>query len=210
MSDLWDWRTRIATLYAEVRINPDPAAAWQHWRDTRDTLFRTHPQSPLDQPFQPLPYFPYDPALRLLVPLEPAEGPVQTLPAGEDGDIRMRPMARATVLGGQLTLFWIQGYGGGVFLPFADATRGQETYGAGRYLLDTIKGADLGRSNGQAVLDFNFAYNPSCAYSPRYVCPLAPAENRLAARVKAGEKTSTTTPSPASGRELPTRSKLAT
>jgi len=80
-------------------------------------------------------------------------------------------------------------YGGGVFLPFADATSGRETYGAGRYLLDTIKGADLGAvPDGQAVLDFNFAYNPSCAYSNRYVCPLAPRGNRLPAPVRAGEQ----------------------
>ena len=106
----------------------------------------------------------------------------------------MRPFGRtvglAEPLGGELTLFWISGYGGGVFLPFADATSGAETYGAGRYLLDTMKSADLGTdASGRLILDFNFAYNPSCCYSARYVCPLAPRTNRLARPVRAGELT---------------------
>jgi uncharacterized protein len=87
-----------------------------------------------------------------------------------------------------LSLFWILGYGGGVFLPFRDATNGKETYGGGRYLLDTIKHADLGLENRKLVLDFNFAYNPSCAYHPRWDCPLAPAENWFKIPVQGGEK----------------------
>jgi uncharacterized protein (DUF1684 family) len=87
-----------------------------------------------------------------------------------------------------LDLYWLEAYGGGLFLPFADATSGGETYGAGRYLLDTVKGADLGMDGAQLVLDFNFAYNPSCAYDPRWVCPLTPPENRLAVPVRAGER----------------------
>ena len=88
----------------------------------------------------------------------------------------------------ELSLYWLDGYGGGVFLPFADATRGGETYGGGRYLLDTVKGADLGEADGRLVLDFNFAYNPSCSYDPRWVCPLSPPENRLDTAVRAGER----------------------
>ena len=88
----------------------------------------------------------------------------------------------------ELALFWLDAYGGGVFLPFADATRGRETYGGGRYLLDTVKGADLGEEDGRLVLDFNFAYNPSCSYDPRWVCPLSPPENRLPVAVRAGEQ----------------------
>jgi uncharacterized protein len=70
----------------------------------------------------------------------------------------------------------------------ADATSGETTYGAGRYLLDSVKGADLGSVDGRLVLDFNFAYNPSCAYNPARTCPLAPLENRLSAAVGAGER----------------------
>jgi uncharacterized protein (DUF1684 family) len=89
-----------------------------------------------------------------------------------------------------LDLFWLDGYGGGVFLSFADATSGTETYGACRYLLDTVKGSDLGEHDGRLVLDFNFAYNPSCAYDPRWVCPLAPPGNRLPVAVRGGERVS--------------------
>ena len=195
---LWDWRRQIATLYGAIRAANDPQAGWAQWRATRDSLFASHSQSPLEQAdraaFAGLPCFAYDPALRFHAALTPVrDAPDITLPVGADGDILLQPFARTDglrrAIGGELTLFWIGGYGGGVFLPFADATSGAETYGAGRYLLDTIKGADLG-SNGQGriVLDFNFAYFPSCAYSPRYVCPLAPAENRLPQPVRAGER----------------------
>jgi uncharacterized protein (DUF1684 family) len=78
-----------------------------------------------------------------------------------------------------------------MFLSFADATSGRETYGACRYLLDTVKGADLGERGGELVIDFNFSYNPSCAYDPRWVCPLAPPGNRLAVPVRAGERAPT-------------------
>ena len=75
-----------------------------------------------------------------------------------------------------------------MFLPFADATGGTETFAGGRYLLDTIKGADLGRAGERILLDFNFAYNPSCAYSERWTCPLPPPSNRLSEAVRAGEQ----------------------
>jgi hypothetical protein len=111
---------------------------------------------------------------------------------GDDGEVRLSPVARtcglASRLGNELTLYWIDGYGGGLFLPFRDATSGHATFGGGRYLLDTIKGADLGQApDGRVILDFNFAYNPSCAYADRWICPLAPAENRLSHPIRAGE-----------------------
>ena len=197
LDTLWDWRRQVADLYAQIRAEPDPAVAWQHWRTVRDRLFRDHPQTPIEQdtPFQGLDLYPYDPALRLFVDLDPIRGgTAETFPAGADGELRMRPFARTVglqkALGGELTVYWLLGYCGGAFLPFADGTSGRETYGAGRYLLDTIKSADLGRApDGRVILDFNFAYNPSCAYSPRYVCPLAPRSNRLPAAIHAGERT---------------------
>jgi hypothetical protein len=194
---LADWRRRVAELYAAVRRADDPKAAWHLWRRTRDQLIRTHPQSPFGPEqrvsFSGLPYFDYDPRARLTVDLDPVS--VQDAGAwdlGEDGTIRLRRMARtrglAAAFGAELSIFWIAGYGGGIFLPFTDATSGRETYTAGRYLLDGIKGADLGMAGERLVLDFNFSYNPSCAYSPRWNCPLAPAENRLPAGVHAGER----------------------
>ncbi|TMC62815.1 MAG: DUF1684 domain-containing protein [Chloroflexi bacterium] len=91
----------------------------------------------------------------------------------------------------RLSLFWMAGYAGGLFLPFRDATNGAETYGAGRYLLDAAKSADLGGDvDGRLVLDFNFAYQPSCAFDPKWACPLAPPENRLDLPIRAGERLS--------------------
>ncbi len=194
--DLWDWRRRVASLYDAVRHSSDPQAAWLNWREARDDLVRHHPQSPVDPvdraAIASLPYFPYDPALRFSVRLSRVAAAPFEVDAGPDGVIRLEAFARTVglerSLGRELTLFWVHGYGGGAFLPFADKTSGTETYGAGRYLLDTIKGADLGRDqDGLTILDFNFAYNPSCSYSPRYVCPLPRPENRLSAVVRAGE-----------------------
>ena len=90
----------------------------------------------------------------------------------------------------RLGVFWMSGYAGGLFLPFRDATNGDETYGAGRYLLDTAKSADLGpgADPDSLVLDFNFSFHPSCAFDSRWSCPLAPPENRLDLRVEAGER----------------------
>ena len=67
---------------------------------------------------------------------------------------------------------------------------GRTTYGGGRYLLDSAKGADLGGSLGTLVIDFNFLYHPSCRYSSQWQCPLAPAENTVASPVQAGERLS--------------------
>jgi hypothetical protein len=114
-----------------------------------------------------------------------------------EGELRYRPVAtvdfsvpEGTTSGttARLTLYWLEGYGGGLFLPFGDATNGKTTYGGGRYLYDTIKGADLGVTPDRIILDFNYAYNPSCAYRPKWVCPLAPRENILSFAVEAGER----------------------
>ncbi len=195
-AELWQWRRLVAGLYAAVRAADEPEGAWHHWRRTRDELFRHHAQSPLEPAaragFAGLRYFDYDPELRFEVALdEPPDA--EPLAAQGEGAMSLVPFARSrgleAALGAELTFYWIAGYGGGVFLPFTDATSGGATFGGGRYLLDTIKGADLGPSaDGRAVLDFNFAYNPSCAYSGRWLCPLAPAANRLPGPVTAGEK----------------------
>ena len=89
-----------------------------------------------------------------------------------------------------LPLFWMRGYTGGLFLPVLDGTSGDETYSAGRYLLDTAKSADLGGDPvaGTVVVDMNFAFQPSCAFDPQWACPLAPPQSRVPARVEAGER----------------------
>jgi uncharacterized protein (DUF1684 family) len=187
---LLDWKRRVFQLYADVRSDPDPEHAWRHWRDVRAELFATHPQAPA-RDARPA-YYDYDPSLRALAAVEPAERVTREIATSGDHPYVFARFARARFdLHGEeqtLDLYWLEGYGGGVFLSFADATSGSETYGACRYLLDTVKGADLGEQNGRLVLDFNFAYNPSCAYDPRWVCPLAPPGNRLAAPVRGGER----------------------
>jgi hypothetical protein len=194
---LADWRRRVFGLYAAVRCAAGAEIAWRAWRRGRDALLARHRQTPLEpddrRRFRGLPYYPYDAGWRFAVALRPLRrAPVRAPKAGQDGTIRLRPFARtdglAAALGGELTLYWIEGYGGGLFLPFRDATAGRETFGGGRYLLDGIKGADLGTRRGRLVVDFNFAYHPSCAYSARWVCPLAPPENRVPRAVTAGER----------------------
>ena len=194
--ELLDWKRRVQALYAEVRAAEDPAAAWARWRAARDDLFARHPQSPLPPAaragFAGLPVFAYDPALRVLA--EVADAPPTRLEIATSGGgttvFTRCGVARFALAGAPqaLELYWLEAYGGGVFLPFADATSGRETYGAGRYLLDTVKGADLGMSDGRLVLDFNFAYHPSCAHDPRWACPLAPPPNRLGVPIEGGER----------------------
>ncbi len=130
----------------------------------------------------------YDPAWRLLATVEAAPEQVLELPSSDGATMRVVRFARARAERLSLDMYWLDAYGGGLFVPFADATSGEESYGAGRYALDTIKGADLGSAGGRLVLDLNFAYQPSCSYDERWACPLAPLANRLAEAVRAGER----------------------
>ena len=205
---LADWRRRVATLYAEVRAMSaaDPATALAHWRSIRERLYREHPQSPVPAGartgFAAL-HFDHDPALRFHAVVEPVPPPpsdalsLQLPNSGTDslsfsriGRVRLPfPDGERT-----LSVFWMAGYAGGIFIPFRDATNGSATYGAGRYLVDAAKGADLGADPGPEpgswalILDFNFATQPSCAFDPRWSCPLAPPENRLDIEIRAGER----------------------
>ena len=195
--ELLDWKRRIFALYAAVRAEPDPLAAWRLWCSTRGELFRSHPQSPLEpqsrEEFAGLEYFDYAPALRLSARLAEAPPEDEELPVSRDAPIRFRRLGTLDLElpGGErrLEAYWLDTYGGGLFLPFRDATSGSETYGGGRYLLDTVKGADLGETgSGELVLDFNFAYHPSCVYSARWACPLSPPANTLDLPIRAGER----------------------
>lgn len=188
------WRRAMAQTYAEVRAESDPAAAHDHWRRRRDALFRGHPQSPLaaDDPLRGsgLPYYAYDRELRVEAPVVAADTEVREVRTGTDGVVKMHRVGRAILpapLRGGLDVWWLDQYAGGIFVPLRDATAGHTTYGGGRYLLDTAKGADLGGDTG-LVLDLNFAYHPSCRYDPRWECPLAPAGNTLTWPVEAGER----------------------
>ncbi|MEU2201233.1 DUF1684 domain-containing protein [Isoptericola sp. NPDC019482] len=191
--ELADWRRRVAELYAAVRAAPDPASGHATWRAGRDALFRDHPQSPLPagDPLRAtgLPSWPYDPTLRFEVPLRPAPAARLELDTGADGTTTMERVGVLELPGvGALDAWWLAQYGGGLFVPLRDGTAGDETYGGGRYLLDTAKGADLGGRDGLVVVDLNLAYHPSCRYDPAWTCPLASAGNRVDVPVRAGER----------------------
>jgi uncharacterized protein (DUF1684 family) len=175
-----------------VRAAGDPRAAHACWCEARRRLFATHPQSPLPPAERARHGGPhvwdYDPRWRLLATVQAAPEEELELPSSDGATMRFVRFGRAHAGEIALDLFWLDAYGGGLFVPFADATSGGESYGAGRYVLDTIKGADLGSEDGRLVLDLNFAYQPSCSYDARWTCPLAPPANRLSAAVRAGER----------------------
>lgn len=194
--ELADWRRRVAEMYARVRAEPSPQRGHALWLSERDDLFVGHPQSPLE-PGDPLrrtgvEYWPYEPALRFELPLlRPTETSHLVIPTDGDKPTGLRAIGRIEIpepVNGALTVWWLEQYGGGLFLPLRDATAGRTTYGGGRYLLDSAKGADLGGSTDTLVIDLNFLYHPSCRYSSRWQCPLAPAENTIDFAVEAGER----------------------
>jgi uncharacterized protein (DUF1684 family) len=194
--DIVDWRRRVFALYGEVREAADRAAAHDFWRRTRDELFATHAASPLlddvRQSFTGLPVAPYDPDWRFEVEVRDADPARIELDTGTDGAVPFERLGVAEVPGvGALDVWRFATYGGGLFVPVNDASAGAEggTYGGGRYLVDTVKGADLGARNGWLVLDFNFAYNPSCAYDPEWACPLAQPGNTVGVEIPVGERT---------------------
>jgi uncharacterized protein len=200
-----DWRRRVAQLYADVRGAAEPADGHARWRAGRDGLFRDHPASPLpvDDPLREsgLPYWPYDPALRFDVYVNPVvRDELLTIDSASDGLIRMRLAGHIVLpdIGIGLDVWWLDQYAGGLFLPVRDGTAGTTTYGGGRYLLDTAKGADLG-SNDRAgrtwlTIDLNFLYHPSCRYNDAWQCPLAPAGNATRVPIAAGERLHHDTP----------------
>lgn len=197
--DLADYRRRVGALYAALRDDPRPEPRrLVAFRAAKDRLFAEHPQSPIPvsrrHEFQGLAYWRHDPALRFELALEPdPDAPDTELPrsgAGDGIEFARIGWVGFAVDGRQcrLAVYWLAGYGGGIFLPFRDATSGRETYGGGRYVWDSMKGADLGSADGRLVVDFNYAYHPSCTYDPRWSCPLAPPENILEIPIRAGER----------------------
>lgn len=185
--DVASWRREVHALYAAVRAESNPASAHALWVDTRSRLFLEHPASPRSGD-QRLRHAPYDPAYRFVVPIEQAPAERWEFTSSSDGIVPFERVGTVR-LGdlGALDVWWLDSYGGGIFLPARDGSAGRETYGAGRYVLDTVKGTDLGRQGADWVVDLNFAYNPSCVYDPRWNCPLAPAGNRFAAPAPVGE-----------------------
>jgi hypothetical protein len=195
--EIVDWRRRVFALYAQVREANDPATGHELWRSERDKLFATHPATavlPEDRAeFSGLPVEPYDPAWRFEVEITPAEPRQMDVETGTDGIVPFDLLGIAEVPGvGPLDVWKLGSYGGGIFIPIKDGLHGKHggTYGGGRYLIDTIKGAFLGEgaSPESLVLDFNFAYNPSCAYDPAWACPLAQPGNTTKVEIPVGER----------------------
>jgi len=188
---LLDWRRRVQRLYADIRAASDPAAAHAHWCAERQRLFREHPDSAGRD--VTLRVAPYDVRWRFVVDVDTDVEPVRIeIATATDGVVPFTRIGRVQ-LGdfGSLDVWWLESYGGGVWLPVRDGN--PQTYGGGRYVLDTVKGADLGSrldpvTGGAAlVVDLNFAYNPSCAYDERWACPLAPPGNVIEGSIDAGE-----------------------
>jgi hypothetical protein len=165
------------------------------FRAEKDLYFRTDRESPLKPEdrasFTGLPYFPIDPALRVPASLreEPANPPsiidLQTTGLSDD---RVRKVGSlGFTMGG--TTYTLTAFAPAdartitrLFVPFGDATSGQDTYKGGRYL-------DLTRTtSGVYDLDFNRAYHPNCVYDVRWVCPIPPRENYLPIPIRAGER----------------------
>ncbi|MGH2455110.1 MAG: DUF1684 domain-containing protein [Candidatus Limnocylindria bacterium] len=197
--DLADWRRSVAALYDGMRRDRRALPLrLVHFRAAKDRLFAEHPSSPVPaadrRDFRGLAYWRHDPRLRFTARLEPdPDAPALDVPRSGEG--AQMPFNRigwvdfaVDGVACRMAVYWLNEYAGGLFIPFRDATGGSETYGGGRYLWDSAKGADLGSSGDQLVLDFNYAYHPSCVYDPRWSCPLAPQENWLAVRIEAGER----------------------
>ncbi|MFJ4176127.1 DUF1684 domain-containing protein [Microbacterium sp. NPDC089696] len=191
-----DWRRRVFALYAAIRRADSPEEAHELWRIERDELMLRHPATALlpdDRVlFEGLPIAPYDPEWRFELPILDAEPGGFEFATGTDGVVPFERIGRVEIPdAGSLDVWRLKSYGGGLFIPVRDALAGRPggTYGGGRYLIDTIKGADLGADaeRGTLVLDFNFAYNPSCAYDPAWACPLAQPGNVLDVPVPVGE-----------------------
>ncbi|RJP49204.1 MAG: DUF1684 domain-containing protein [Anaerolineaceae bacterium] len=158
------------------------------FRAEKDDFFGSHPQSPLTREqkknFKGLSYFPENDDLRLEVKVNEIPVKEKFEMQTSTGDVQVYERFGTfefTVDGGQATLT-IYRNANGFFLPFVDSLAGKETYPAGRYLEpEPLPG-------GRFFIDFNLSYNPYCAYNEMWSCPITPAENRLKAAIRAGEK----------------------
>ena len=192
---LLDHRRRVAASYAAYRSFLDREAAVERWRAERDVLLHEHPDGPL-RGRPPVPYAPVTPTGRHELEVDVDVPPARLdVPTASDGVVVLDRLGRLHVPDvGDLDVWWLGQYGGGVFVPLRDASAGRTTCGGGRSLLDTVKGADLGddvdsvSGRGTLVVVLDLAYHPSCTYDARWSCPLAPPGDVVATAVDAGEQ----------------------
>ena len=175
-----DWRRRNFALYAAIRENPDAASAHADWRAGRDEMFATHPASPLLpedlRDFKGLPFEAYDPDWRFEASIVRGDGSRMNVETGTDGVVPFDLLGTVEIdQVGSLDVWRLASYGGGIFVPVKDALSRVKggTYGGGRYLLDTVKGADLGPAARQ---------NRSCSTSTLPITRRAPTTPRGRAR----------------------------
>lgn len=161
-----------------------------------DDFMRWHPQSPLSHEqahaFTGLAYYDPNPDLVITAAVERFgdDEALIEMQTSSGASQHFRRWGRASFqLEGQeaAVTIYTDPYGHSLFLPFRDATNGDETYGAGRYL-DSQRPGLQPLSEEQVEIDFNYAYNPYCAYNENYSCPLPPRENWLRLPIRAGER----------------------
>lgn len=158
-------------------------------RTAKDEFFATDPQSPLGRKsrrgFEGLKYYDPNPDLVFTSAVHPSDGAAVRIQTSDGAERTYRRLGTVSfqVNGEDASLTLFSTGRPGLFVPFRDATSGNETYGAGRYL-DVKPNGD-----GTVTLDFNYAYNPFCAYDDAYSCPLPPVDNWLSVQIEAGEKT---------------------
>lgn len=178
-----------------VRLEADPRVAHAAWVEGRNDLLAHHPASPVPEKargtYEGAHVAPYDGDFRLVVEVDRVVPELRRdVQTESDGVVPLELVGRVSLPGlGMLDVWWVAVYGGGLFLPVKDATSGKLSYGGGRYVLDTVKGADLGGDPDALVVDLNFSYQPSCAYDDAWVCPLPGPGNTLQEPVRVGELT---------------------
>ena len=175
-------------------MGPEDRETWlralTRFRAEKDDFFATSSDSPLrgSEGVHPLRYFDPDPSFRFEAKLQRYSGPEAVMVATSKGTRQLFNRVGHFDLDLVTVPFRIRAYQSAerddpsLFLPFRDGTSGNESYGAARYLDLEVEHDD------EYAVDFNYAYNPYCAYSENYVCPLPPAENWLKVPIRAGEK----------------------
>ena len=165
-------------------------SALDDFRNAKDAFFGNDSHSPLTeeqrQDFHSLRYYPEDRTLALRTLLDTNvvhEELDMDTNTGDKQSYTRAGKVTFTVDGVEATIFlYAAEHMHEFFIPFRDATSGTETYGAGRYLEAEVE------DDGAVVVDFNYAYNPYCAYNEQWSCPIPPIENWLPVPICAGEK----------------------
>jgi hypothetical protein len=173
----------------------DPEAEWNEWREAKDDYLTRNPHSPIPQDqrdrFDGLDYYPYDPDYRFVLTLDRFDDPqtvtVDTTTEGTQEYLRRGAFTAA--FDGESATFHAfvpasDPESDDLWIPLRDATSGDTTYGAGRYL--DLSAGD--RTDEGWIVDLNYLYSPFCAYNDAYECPLTPVSNWVEVRIEAGER----------------------